>query len=252
MLQIFDGLLLLVIVVLAWRSLNDRDLFRAVISFIALGLLIAVAWVRLRAPDVALAEAAVGSGLTGALILSALVRMRRRERAAAENPAGGDGMTSRVPVGVLSLALLAALGWAVLSLPSRPAGLTAASLAKLPESGVTNPVTAVLLNYRGYDTLLEVGVLLLAIVAVWSLRRGEWPASDLLDRPLLHVAVACGAAGARAGGGLPALDRRLRAGRGVPGRRVARRRHRPRDARRAGARACWRTTASCARDSCWG
>jgi uncharacterized MnhB-related membrane protein len=56
--------------------------FRAVISFIALGLLIAVAWVRLRAPDVALAEAAVGSGLTGALVLSALVRMRRRERAA--------------------------------------------------------------------------------------------------------------------------------------------------------------------------
>ena len=81
-LQIFDGLLLLVIVGLAWRSLNDRDAFRGVITFIALGLLIAVAWVRLRAPDVALAEAAVGSGLTGALILSALVRMRRRERAA--------------------------------------------------------------------------------------------------------------------------------------------------------------------------
>ena len=81
-LQIFDGLLLLVIVGLAWRSLNDRDAFRGVVTFIALGLLIAVAWVRLRAPDVALAEAAVGSGLTGALILSALVRMRRRERAA--------------------------------------------------------------------------------------------------------------------------------------------------------------------------
>lgn len=80
MLAIFDWILLLVIVVLAWRSLNDRDLFRAVIKFIALGLLIAVAWVRLRAPDVALAEAAVGSGLTGALILSALVRMRRREQ----------------------------------------------------------------------------------------------------------------------------------------------------------------------------
>ena len=81
-LQIFDWVLLLVILVLAWRSLNDRDLFRAVIKFIALGLLMAVAWVRLRAPDVALAEAAVGSGLTGALILSALVRMRRQEQAA--------------------------------------------------------------------------------------------------------------------------------------------------------------------------
>ncbi|MCU0770422.1 MAG: DUF4040 domain-containing protein [Verrucomicrobia bacterium] len=81
-LQVFDGILLLVIVVLGWRALNDRDLFRGVIKFIALGLLIAVAWVRLRAPDVALAEAAVGSGLTGALILSALLRMRRREPAA--------------------------------------------------------------------------------------------------------------------------------------------------------------------------
>jgi len=81
MLQIFDWILLLVILALAWRSLNDRDLFRAAIQFIALGLLIAVAWVRLRAPDVALAEAAVGSGLTGALILSALVRMRKRDQA---------------------------------------------------------------------------------------------------------------------------------------------------------------------------
>jgi energy-converting hydrogenase B subunit D len=82
MLQVFDWVLLLVILVLAWRALNDRDLFRAVIKFIALGLLLAVAWVRLRAPDVALAEAAVGSGLTGALILAALVRMRKREKAA--------------------------------------------------------------------------------------------------------------------------------------------------------------------------
>ncbi|MBL9136166.1 MAG: DUF4040 domain-containing protein [Verrucomicrobiales bacterium] len=79
MLPIFDGILALVMIVLAWRSLNDRDLFRAVIKFITLGLLMSVAWVRLNAPDVALAEAAVGSGLTGALLLAALLRMRRRE-----------------------------------------------------------------------------------------------------------------------------------------------------------------------------
>jgi multisubunit Na+/H+ antiporter MnhB subunit len=94
-------------------------------------------------------------------------------------------MIQKFGIGVLSLALLAALAWAVFSLPAKPTGLTTESLAKLPESGVTNPVTAVLLNYRGYDTLLEVGVLLLAIVGVWSLRRGEWPAVELRDRPLL-------------------------------------------------------------------
>lgn len=194
MLQIFDWILVLLIVALAWRSLNDRDLFRGVIQFIALGLLLAVAWLRLRAPDVALAEAGVGSGLTGALILSALVRMRRRERFVVQASACPETVRpprcekrnlSRVPLGALSLALLAALGWAGLHLPANPSGLTAESLAKLAESGVTNPVTAVLLNFRAYDTLLEIGVLLLAIVGVWALRRGEWPDGDLRERPLL-------------------------------------------------------------------
>ncbi|MHC1768121.1 MAG: Na(+)/H(+) antiporter subunit B [Verrucomicrobiia bacterium] len=82
MLAIFDWMLIAGIVALSIRSLNDPDLFRAIIQFIVFGLFMAIVWVRLRAPDVALAEAAVGSGLTGALILSALVRMRRRERAA--------------------------------------------------------------------------------------------------------------------------------------------------------------------------
>lgn len=97
MLRFFDALLLLVIVLLAWRSLNDRDLFRGVIKFIALGLLLAVAWVRLRAPDVALAEAAVGSGLTGALLLAALVRMRRRAGTVAPALSRADRGEGRAP-----------------------------------------------------------------------------------------------------------------------------------------------------------
>ena len=85
----------------------------------------------------------------------------------------------------LAVALLAPLSWAALSLPDRPVGLTEASLEKLPESGVTNPVTAVLLNYRSYDTLLEVAVLLLAVVGAWSMRSGEPPVGQLRGRPLL-------------------------------------------------------------------
>lgn len=77
MMLIFDALLVMLLVVLAWRALSDGDLFRAVIKFIAFGLLMSVAWLRLGAPDVALAEAAVGSGITGALMLSAVQRMRR-------------------------------------------------------------------------------------------------------------------------------------------------------------------------------
>jgi len=72
----FDSLLVLLIVLLAWRSMTDRDLLRSIVQFIVMGLLMAVAWVRLNAPDVALAEAAVGSGLTGALVLAAWARSR--------------------------------------------------------------------------------------------------------------------------------------------------------------------------------
>lgn len=40
------------------------------------------------------------------------------------------------------------------------------AMANLSESGVTNPVTAVLLNYRAYDTFIEFAVFLCVAVAV--------------------------------------------------------------------------------------
>ncbi|MBW6520186.1 MAG: hypothetical protein K0A99_04120 [Desulfoarculaceae bacterium] len=57
--------------------------------------------------------------------------------------------------------ILAMVDLAPPALDLRP--LVAANLAS---SGVAHPVTAVLLNYRAYDTLLEIGVLLLALVAI--------------------------------------------------------------------------------------
>src|SRR5690606_25544274 len=71
-------------------------------------------------------------------------------------------------------ALVAAAGvaWAVLSVPPRPPVLPALVAERLGASGVSNPVTAVLLNFRSYDTLLEIAVLLVAMVAVWSMDRG--------------------------------------------------------------------------------
>lgn len=68
----FDSLLAIALLWLAWSALSIHNLFRAVILFIAFGLLMALAWVRLGATDIALAEAAIGAGLTGALFLVAL------------------------------------------------------------------------------------------------------------------------------------------------------------------------------------
>ena len=65
----------------------------------------------------------------------------------------------------------AGLAWAVVSLaPSRPEPPDVP-----PHGGVDHPVTAVLLDFRGYDTLLELAVLLLALAGAWSLRPAPAP-----------------------------------------------------------------------------
>ena len=69
----------------------------------------------------------------------------------------------------LLLALAVGLGYAVLSLPDHAVGLQQMVSGKMAVSGVSNPVTAVLLNFRGYDTLLEMVVLFVALLGVWSL-----------------------------------------------------------------------------------
>jgi uncharacterized MnhB-related membrane protein len=75
--MLFDLLLATLIVWLGWRTLTSKSLFRAIVIFVTFGLSMGMAWVRMDAPDVALAEIAVGAGLTGALILAALTTADR-------------------------------------------------------------------------------------------------------------------------------------------------------------------------------
>ncbi|MDW7711914.1 MAG: hydrogenase subunit MbhD domain-containing protein [Deferrisomatales bacterium] len=165
----FDLLLAASLVWLGWRLLASADLFEAVAGFVALGLLMALAWARLDAPDVALAEAAIGAGLMGALLLSFLGGWGGVPTPAGPGAPGAPrGGAIRVRF-LLAAALGLAVAWALGTIPPRVPGLRDVVLARLPESGAENPVTAVLLGFRGYDTLLEVGVLLLAVAAVWSL-----------------------------------------------------------------------------------
>ena len=76
---LLDIPLMVVLLWVAWAALASRDLFRGIVLFIAFGLVLAMAWVRLGAPDVALAEAAIGAGLTGALLLATWGRLPRKE-----------------------------------------------------------------------------------------------------------------------------------------------------------------------------
>jgi uncharacterized MnhB-related membrane protein len=77
---LFDLLLASTLLFLGWGLLFTTRLFQAVVLFIVFGLLAALAYARLQAPDVALTEAAVGAGVTGALLLDALRRIGRSDQ----------------------------------------------------------------------------------------------------------------------------------------------------------------------------
>jgi multisubunit Na+/H+ antiporter MnhB subunit len=135
-------------------------------SFIAYGVLLTLVWVRLSAPDVAMTVAAIGSGLSGVLLLGAAARLRGVERAAAaERP----NAMLRLAAAVLSAAVAAGLAIAVIFLPDSAPTLAPSVAENLPAVGVGNPVTGVLMAFRAMDTLLEKVVLLLALIGVWSL-----------------------------------------------------------------------------------
>ncbi|MGH6813074.1 MAG: hydrogenase subunit MbhD domain-containing protein [Methylocella sp.] len=159
------GLAALVLAVAVW-TIFAREVFAAVVGYVAYGLLLSIVWVRLFAVDVALTEAAIGSGVTGVLLVGAAGRMREAGAAAAsEQPSEPQ----RFWAAVLCVLVTVALAAVVLLLPDPAPTLAPEAAQHLAETGLGNPVTAVLIAYRSFDTMLEKVVLVLAVVGVWSL-----------------------------------------------------------------------------------
>jgi multisubunit Na+/H+ antiporter MnhB subunit len=162
----------LLLLALAVWSVVVRDAFLAVAGFVAYGLLLALVWVRLFGIDVALTEAAIGGGLTGALLLGAVARLRGTE-AACRAERRGAGVHAFA--GLLAAGVTAVLVACVLALPEPAPTLAPQVAGNLDATGVGNPITGVLLAFRALDTLLEAIVLVIALIGVWSLAPdGVW------------------------------------------------------------------------------
>jgi multisubunit Na+/H+ antiporter MnhB subunit len=129
----------------------------------------------------------IGSGITGALFLAALGRMAtiryKKDNDSATHTPGDpfvnvDGAWSVIrkiirwkglPAAVVISIVTALLLINVFPLPAPDSGIRELVIRNLADSGVSNPVTAVLLNFRAYDTLLEIGVVLLALLGLNAL-----------------------------------------------------------------------------------
>jgi multisubunit Na+/H+ antiporter MnhB subunit len=190
-LQVLDlGLAILVLAVAGW-TIAARDVFGAVVGYVAYGLLLSIVWVRLYAPDVALTEAAIGSGVTGVLLVTSAARLKGAGGVEVTEP---PGLSQRFWAAGLSVLVAAVLAAALLLLPEPAPTLAPQARQGLAETGLGNPITAVLMAYRSFDTMLEKIVLLLAVVGVWSLApdrfwgaAGAAPGRARPDGPLLFL-----------------------------------------------------------------
>jgi multisubunit Na+/H+ antiporter MnhB subunit len=178
----FDVSIMVLVLAVGALTITARTAFAAVIAFVAYGLLLAIAWVRLSAVDVALTEAAIGGGMTGMLLLGAVARLR-----SAEAGSTTISLPFRLGTGVLCALIAASLATAVLFPPEIIPTLAPTVMENLAQTGLGNPVAGVLFVFRALDTLMEKVVLLLALLGVWSLAPdGVWggiPGVRIFTRP---------------------------------------------------------------------
>lgn len=173
--------LLTLLAVITVAIISQRSLFGVVILSGVYSFLMASVLMVLDAVDVAMTEASVGAGVSTVVLLSTLHLTKSREYPAPR--------VWILPLFV-SVGVGAALVWGAFSLP--PFGLADTPMHNhvggqylkdsIPETGVANVVSAVLADYRSFDTLGETTVVFTAGIAVLLLLKGRrrryTPSSD--------------------------------------------------------------------------
>ena len=75
--KIVECILLLILIITAIAAPLQKRLLATVIIYTVFGLVMSLLWMLLRAPDLAITEAAVGAGVTGVLFILALHKINR-------------------------------------------------------------------------------------------------------------------------------------------------------------------------------
>ena len=146
-------------------ALHRRRLI-ALILLGAVGLIVAMIFVKFSAPDLALTQLSV-EVVTIVLLLLALYFLPQSTPAESGR---GRRVRDLALAGAAGLGV-GALAWAVLTRPA--AGLADWFLARsLPDGGGANVVNVILVDFRGYDTLGEITVLALAALGSFALLEG--------------------------------------------------------------------------------
>ncbi len=163
--------LLLFMIIAAVAALQTKNLLSAVISVGAVGFGVSVAFLLLRAPDVAITQIAV-EVLTLLLLIRATI-WRGVRTVSGQREVFGSAVALVLVLLVLVLVLPVFSGLLFGVGPEVELASGYYLHDGLAQTGSANIVTAVLLGYRGYDTLGEATVLFTAIIGALVLLRQQ-------------------------------------------------------------------------------
>lgn len=191
-----DLVLLVLIVVLAVAVVMARNLLAASMLMSIYSLLMAAIWKNMDSLDVSFTEAAVGAGVSTVLLIGSLVHVGLEEKP--KKGIHGMGMAAVVLAG--GALLYGTIDMPGFGDPGSPANANPVSIGyirqdveKVPDAAgrytnfkkhhdyfhehVPNMVTAVIVSYRGYDTMYETTVIFIAGVSmILMLRARKKPA----------------------------------------------------------------------------
>lgn len=177
-------ILLLFTIAAAFIALETKDLLSSVIAVGAAGLGLSLAFLVLMAPDVAITQYVVE--IVSVVIL---IRATACQRVGAEDADARNGLANFLAAAGFVGVLLAAAWFALAALP--PFGEPAMRVAQtyvdhgLGDTGATNVVASVILDYRAFDTLGEATVLVTAALGVLAVvrRQGRRPGPTPEEQP---------------------------------------------------------------------
>jgi len=164
--ELINIILLIFIILCAIASVLVGELISATFLLGCYSFFLAILWTVLGAPDVSFTEAMVGVGASTIFLLLGLFNTRHNTSKAI--------FDQNKTLGLLAVGLLGALFlWGAYDLPAFSDPHTPASLHVSPyylkhaliDTHTPNAVTAIVADYRGFDTLLETAVIFTAGIA---------------------------------------------------------------------------------------
>ncbi len=186
---LINTILLVLVTLLAIAAIRVRSLFAATMMLGIYSLLMACVWINMDAADVAFTEAAVGAGISTILLVGTLVLVgpgERKGRVVARTARKVVKPPKRSRQG-LALLVMVATGAALvygtwdmplLGDPESPANTARTAKGYIAQDvgkdggeekegdyfhgHAPNMVTSVIVTYRGYDTMFELGVIFIA------------------------------------------------------------------------------------------